>query len=64
MKKIILVFRELGAGARAAVDAARRLCPVVAGQLVEQHSLAITIFWALSRTRSREPGAWDRLGLG
>ena len=32
------MLRELGAGARGAVDAARRLCPVVAGQLVEQHS--------------------------
>ena len=31
------MFRELGAGARDAIDAARRLC---AGPLVEHHSLA------------------------
>ena len=58
MKKKIEAHRER-AGARDAIDAARRLCPGVAGRLVEQHSLAITIFG-----RSREPGAWDRLGLG
>ena len=35
-----MMLRELGAGARDAVDAARRLCPGVAGELVEQNSLA------------------------
>ena len=44
------MLRELGAGARD-VDAARRLCPGVAGELVEQNSLAS------SARAGRAPGA-------
>ena len=45
-----MMLRELGAGARD-VDAARRLCPGVAGELVEQNSLAS------SARAGRAPGA-------
>ena len=46
MKK--LMFRECGCPRRhrSWIEATRRLCPGVAGRLVEQHSLAITIFGA------------------